>query len=472
MSVYVCVYIYIYKKSIMIVFNIFFLKILFFYLRGCSWFYLRVWYRFNLLLNSSLTLEWTILRFSRNSFYYFIRYIFFIFIPIFRTTSIFGFALLINIVVQFFSGFLLSLYYIPDPSFVIIFRDEYIREIWWYFFIYKLHVIGVDTLFFFSYLHILKKIFIKNFLETDLDGWFTGMYAFLIFHLVVFLGITLSTNHLGEITITIVSNIYWSLLFQWHKTYTIFFSNKHLNVDQLTRFMVAHYLISYYYIYLLQLHIMYIHESWDVDSAQSIQYDSLLPKFSWLWDALKKELVIMFLFYLILTTWFIILAYPDIYVVNYSFFEQWSEVEVEDLNFFVVAPHWYFRAHMGLLVVCAQHYEGLFWLGSFYFLLSFLPMLYRWFNNDKFGFIRIDCVPMRYSFLQQVFFIIFIGSILYCNSVLPCGRFYYEAVEGFFGNIFLKLSYQYIFLYLSVLIHIIDLLEKSFLSFPYYYNYN
>ena len=69
-------------------------------------------------------------------------------------------------------------------------------------------MVGVDTIFVLSYLHILKKVFIKNYVETDLDGWFTGAYAFVVFHGVVFLGITLSTNHLGEVTITIASNVY------------------------------------------------------------------------------------------------------------------------------------------------------------------------------------------------------------------------------------------------------------------------
>jgi ubiquinol-cytochrome c reductase cytochrome b subunit len=111
-------------------------------------------------------------------------------------------------VTQMLSGFLLALYYVPDPSFVIAFREEYMNEIWWYYYVYKLHVVGVDTIFVLSYLHILKKIFIKNYVEGDLDGWFTGAYAFLIYHVVVFLGITLSTNHLGDVTITIAANIY------------------------------------------------------------------------------------------------------------------------------------------------------------------------------------------------------------------------------------------------------------------------
>lgn len=93
-----------------------------------------------------------------------------------------------------------------------------------------------------SYLHVLKKVYLRSFTEGDPDGWFTGAYAFAIYHVVVFLGITLSTNHLGDVTVTIAANIFWSLFLCIHKIYSVFFSNKHLSSDQLTRFMVAHYI--------------------------------------------------------------------------------------------------------------------------------------------------------------------------------------------------------------------------------------
>lgn len=47
----------------------------------------------------------------------------------------------------------------------------------------------------------------------------------------------------------------------------------------------------------------------------------------------------MFTVYLSLALWFGLWFYPDLYVVNYSFFEQWTETEMEDINFFIVAPH-------------------------------------------------------------------------------------------------------------------------------------
>lgn len=78
---------------------------------------------------------------------------------------------------------------------------------------------------------------------------------------------------------------------------------------------------------------------------------------------------------------------------------------------------------------------------------------------------------MRHSPVQQAAYILFVGSIAYVGGTLPCGRFYYEAVEGFFGNVFLKLSYQYIFLYMGLIVHLLDLAERGFLATPYLLTY-
>ena len=50
--------------------------------------------------------------------------------PYFRPTSVFGFALLIGIYVQMYSGLLLALYYLPDPTFVIPIREDLFMEVW------------------------------------------------------------------------------------------------------------------------------------------------------------------------------------------------------------------------------------------------------------------------------------------------------------------------------------------------------
>jgi quinol-cytochrome oxidoreductase complex cytochrome b subunit len=132
--------------------------------------YLQTWYRLNWLLLDLLTGDWAVGRPTRLTLGAILKYAMLILVPYFRASSVFGFSLLLNMLTQMWSGLLLALYYVPDPSFVLTFREEYMNEVWWYFYVYKLHVVGVDTIFVLSYLHILKKIFIKNFVDGDVDG--------------------------------------------------------------------------------------------------------------------------------------------------------------------------------------------------------------------------------------------------------------------------------------------------------------
>ena len=132
-------------------------------------------------------------------------------------------------------------YYIPETGLVIELREEMFEETRFGYEVFSMHVRGVDTIFFLSYLHIVKKIYLKSFISSEGDGWILGGYAFLWFHYVVGLGICLSATHLSDLTLTIAANVFWSLVDNVHKTFYIFFTNKHLNVDQLVRLMVFHY---------------------------------------------------------------------------------------------------------------------------------------------------------------------------------------------------------------------------------------
>lgn len=424
-------------------------------------FFLNNWYSNEWNFSIDLSNTWMNNRISKITYNYILKYAFNILVPNFKFTSVFGFSLLINMITQMWSGFLLALYYVPDPTLVMTFREEYINEIWWFFYVYKIHVIGVDSIFVLSYLHILKKIYIKNYIGTPIQGWTTGTYAFLVYHVVVFLGITLSSNHLGDLTLTIGASIFWSIFLSKHKIYAPIFTNKHLNTEQLTRFMIAHYLVAWYYIYLVQTHVMFIHEMWDLDSGITEPQETNTPKGSWIWDALQKEASSMLFIYTILMTKFIKDGHPDSRVVNFNFFEQWSEVEVEDINFFIVGPHWYFRPHMGLLTVCAQHYEGLFWLVFYYVSLTLLPV---WSRIINLGFNSLKSLvislPTKDSKIQKITFLIFVLSLAYVGGTLPCARFYYADDEGFFGNSLLRLSYQYLYIYLIFIVHYVDKIEK------------
>jgi len=91
-------------------------------------------------------------------------------LPFSSVTSVIGFMLLLSIGSQILSGFFLGWYYIPEPGLVIELREEMFNDTRYGAEIFYMHVRGVDTLMVFSYLHILKKIYLKNYVTSESEG--------------------------------------------------------------------------------------------------------------------------------------------------------------------------------------------------------------------------------------------------------------------------------------------------------------
>jgi ubiquinol-cytochrome c reductase cytochrome b subunit len=91
-------------------------------------------------------------------------------LPFPSVTSIIGFMLLICIVLQIASGFFLGWYFMPEPGLVIELREEMFNDTRFGAEVFYMHVRGVDTLMVLSYMHILKKIYLKNYVTSESDG--------------------------------------------------------------------------------------------------------------------------------------------------------------------------------------------------------------------------------------------------------------------------------------------------------------
>jgi hypothetical protein len=90
---------------------------------------------------------------------------------------------------------------------------------------------------------------------------------------------------------------------------------------------------------------------------------------------------------------------------------------------------------MGLLTVCAQHYEGIAWLVGFYVILALLPLWARLAQpSDATARPNMDLLPTRESYTQMAMFVGLVSAMGYTAGTLPCARFFYEGLEGFFGN--------------------------------------
>jgi len=93
-----------------------------------------------------------------------------------------------------------------------------------------MHERGVDCIFIFLWLHLFRKLYLNVFEYEHEAAWKSGVFSFMVFQVVVFLGLVLCCTHLSEITLTIAANIFhifffflWFVLLVYFYRYTIKF---------------------------------------------------------------------------------------------------------------------------------------------------------------------------------------------------------------------------------------------------------
>jgi quinol-cytochrome oxidoreductase complex cytochrome b subunit len=348
--------------------------------------------------------------------------------------SLFGFFTFLVISAQLLSGTMLAFSLVPEPMLIPLIREEedledlYTDDFFW------LHERGVDLVFIFSYIHMFRKLYLNIFeVETE-AAWKSGVFAFLVFQVVVFLGLILCCTHLSEITLTIAANIFHTFFMFKGKFYWWLFTDKQLNTDTLLRLAYAHYLAAFYLFFLGILHGIDIHYDWKNESFA----DGMEVEMSWWDEALSNELLsfLVVLFYISVVNWYL---YEEPEALSYEIF-MWGDVGlVSDVRYYGVAPHWYFRPFMAWLIACPFHKTGIFGLVFFFLILYFQVGLHGTSEQNNYGkrvLLFLSSKLGRNNFFSSSYVSIesnlyfcsnysfFIMCALYTTSFLPYGRFF------------------------------------------------
>ncbi len=362
---------------------------------------------------------------------------------------------------------MLSFSLIPEPMYIANSRDEEdveskVIDIWFW-----AHERGVDLIFIFTYLHLFRKLYLNVVDYEHENTWKSGVWTFIIFQVVVFFGLVLCCSHLSEITLTIAANIMHTFFLFYGKFYWWIFTNKQMNSDTIIRMAYAHYCSAFFMAYLALLHAIDMHYDWKNESSS----DGLDNELVWWEEAFSNELnstssVLFFISFICLCLY----EYPE--ALTYELF-MWGDVGlVNDIRFYGVAPHWYFRPLMSWLLVCPFHKMGIAGLLLFFISLYFQPNLHGDSKKNMYTK-KISIFGKRFNFLPpkefnnefnvfyQFFYWTFFAASMYTLSFLPYGRFY----NRLNGNFVMLLSYAYFFCY-----WIFPLFRKSVLVEYSFYN--
>lgn len=396
--------------------------------------------------------------------------------------ALWGFIVFIIIFNQCISGIMLSFSLTNECMMVLISREEedgennYIDDFFW------LHERGVDIVIISSFFHLLRKLYLGiNDLEQEYS-WKTGIFAFLIIQVTIFAGLVLCTTHLSEITLIIAANALHTFFLFIGKPYWWPFTDKLLNTDTMIRLMYLHYCIAFFLLYLGLMHGVDMHYDWKSKGM----FSGIKQQLNWWDEALSNELGLLLNFIVVLGCIGEFL-YSEPEALSYEIF-MWGDIGIiNDVRFYGVAPHWYFRPYMAWLIACPYHYVGIFGLIFFFLVLYFQVSLFGTselenlkYNNTIYSFYQeLLKFILKYNFLNflnlnnliekkinkisnKVYnnwnvinydvslqwllsFGFFIVAVMYTLSFLPYGRFYNKLG----GNFSLLFSYFYIFGFLT-----------------------
>ena len=363
------------------------------------------------------------------------------------SSAIIGFFIVLAIILQLITGIMLAFSLVPEPMMIPLVRDEEDVNVAYIDIIFFSHERGVDLLFLVFYAHLLRKVYIEAFYLEQETNWKSGIFAFLIFHVVVFFGLVLCCTHLSDITLSIACNIFHTFFMFLGKPYAFIFPGKKLNTDTIIRLAYLHYITAFYLIYLGVIHAVDMHYDW----SQDYNWDALQNEVVWFDEALANELYCALL--LVLGQWLIgLLLFNQPEALSYEIF-MWGDIgAINDVRFYGVAPHWYFRPFMAWLTACPYHKTGVFGLLLFFLVLYNQPTLVQpkkqaLQKNLKGGNYEqkdYNKIKNPYSFSKMVSFWFFIMFLMYTTTFLPAGR-YYQVV---WGNIGMLLAYFLIISYL------------------------
>lgn len=352
--------------------------------------------------------------------------------------SILGVMLLFFIAFQCLTGIMISFYYVSECMLVPFCKnEEEMMDLYNDDFLY-LHERLVDLIFIFIYLHMYRKLSYNTYNKQQLNSWTSGATLWLLVHFSIFFGLTLSCTHLSDVTLTIAANIMSTFTMKTGKVYWALFTNKTLNTDTVVRIAYIHYIISLFILLVSVLHAIEMHYDW----KNSLMDDGMEISLLWVFYVVKDELHFFFnilAFFFFFSKFFYEINEP----LSYEIF-MWGDIGFNnEIRFLGVAPHWYFRAYMGWLIVCPHHYIGVIglvlYMGVIYFQIHIKKFTVDFYYNS-------EATPdIEKSVVHMLMSLLLVLCVLYTSSILPFGKYY----NRLHGNNMLLFSYIYILVYLT-----------------------
>lgn len=274
----------------------------------------------------------------------------------------FGFSISIIIIIQFITGFIISINYITKPeifesSFNIFFNINY----GW--FIRIIHRNTTSILFILIIIHITRRIIYKSIFLIKI--WIRGIIMLIILIIESFLGYSLIWNQISYWAIIVITNFIRAIPIIGIKMVLIIWGNFNINIILINRFLSIHFIIPIIINILIIIHILILHSNKSSNPMGTINKIDIicLNPLSIYKDIILILIIIILLLNLNLFKPTIILNSDSFIKINY--FNTPSHIE----------PEWYFLLFYSILRSINNKLRGLIIVIIILLLFIIIPLI-------------------------------------------------------------------------------------------------
>nr|AWX92080.1 cytochrome b [Meghimatium bilineatum]UZH97779.1 cytochrome b [Meghimatium bilineatum] len=275
----------------------------------------------------------------------------------------FGSLLGLFLVIQIFSGFILSMHYSPDmygtfDSVVHIMRED--NSGW---LIRYVHANGASMFFVFLYLHLGRGLYYQSYLLQP-HTWLVGVSIFLLSMATAFLGYVLPWGQMSFWGATVITNLMSTIPWVGGLVVEWLWGGFTVSQPTLNRFYSLHFLLPFVISIFVMLHLIYLHKK---GSSNPLGNLSATTKLSFHPYFTIKDIVgfsVALLLFFVTVNWMpTLLSDPENYMN--------ANPNVTPAH---IQPEWYFLFAYAILRSIPSKLGGVLALAFSVFILYFLPL--------------------------------------------------------------------------------------------------
>ena len=306
----------------------------------------------------------------------------------------FGVVLLVSLLIQIFSGFILAFFYQNSNDSVFFSMNYIYNEVFFGNLLRTIHCVGANFFFFFVFLHIFKTYFYSNF--KNIYVLFIGILMFFLLCGIGFLGYVLPWGQMSLWGATVITNLLSVLPFSNIFLFYIWGDFAVSNVTMI-RFFSLHYFLPFVLLGVVFFHFNVLHLNGSSSTSFSLHFLDFTTMFP-LFIVIDIFVCILFFFLFIIFIFF----FPFFFFEHDNFILANSLVTPNHIK-----PEWYFLFPYAVLRIFASKSFGVFML--FVAILSFFFLSFLKFD--------IKLSSKRNDFFIS-FFVFFFIILTFCGGSL------------------------------------------------------